>query len=397
MNSSVSSEISRASIQSIVSPQGAEAMAEVTGQYGGEVVRGSSESEKLADAAEEMGMAVAHRADKKSLNLREIRKGGGANLEALERIAAYYSQLPNFPSDEKIMSLVEELTQYLLNTGSGEGGQEQAVTKDDIFRALQHFDGDVTHQFAALEVVAEYFAGMDSELDAAIADAKRDFEEGELARDVRAGFAVAQLADQAAQKMDTNPAAVRNNYRQMLREAKNMGQLFDDLCAFDHLKNFKEILDIFLEAAGRDLGSSGPSTDPRFLNVLLAELGKLKKIHTVYDNTGQQIGQLARLVGKPDASRISDQYMTSRLLHFCAKANPSMSDAMAMTDGIVGLGVLPLLHVSNMVKALYDDIPDDVLPTPQARENQTRALLSWMTALVEEEEREANAEFVAER
>ena len=186
MNSSVSSEISRDSIQSIVSPQGAEAMAEVTGQYGGEVVRGSSESEKLADAAEEMGMAVAHRADKKSLNLREIRKGGGANLEALERIAAYYSQLPNFPSDEKIMSLVEELTQYLLNTGSGEGGQEQAVTKDDIFRALQHFDGDVTHQFAALEVVAEYFAGMDAELDAAIADAKRDFEEGERARDVRA-------------------------------------------------------------------------------------------------------------------------------------------------------------------------------------------------------------------
>ena len=74
-----------------------------------------------------------------------------------------------------------------------------------------------------------------------------------------------------------------------------------------------------------------------------------------------------------------------------------MSDAMAMTDGIVGLGVLPLLHVSNMIKALYDDIPDDVLPTPQARENQTRALLSWMTALVEEEEREANAEFVTER
>ncbi len=392
MNSNVSSDISRVSIQSVISPQGAEAMAEVTGQYGGEIVRGASESEKLANAAEELGMSVAHRADKKSLNLREVRKGGGANIEALERIAAYYSQLPNFPSDEKLKSLVDELTQYLLSTGSGEGGQEQAVTKEDVFRALQNFDGDVTHQFAALEVVAEYFAGMDAELDAAIADAKRDFEEGELARDVRAGFAVAQLADQAAQKMDTNPAAVRDTYRQMLRESKNMGQLFDDLCAFDHLKNFKEILDIFLEAAGRDLGSAGPSTDPRFLNALLVELGKLKKIHTVYDNTGQQIGQLARLVGQTDAGRISDQYLTSRLLHFCSKANPSMSDAMAMTDGIVGLGILQLLHVSNMIKGLYDEIPDDVLPTPQSRENQNRAMLSWMTALVEDEEREANAQ-----
>lgn len=366
-------------------------MAEVTGQYAGEEVRGSSESEKLADAAEEIGMSIAHRADKKSLHLREIRKGGGANVEALERIAAYYSQLPNFPSDAKLKNLVEELTKYLQRTGTEGGGQGQAVSKDDIFRALQNFDGDVTHQFAALEIAAEYFAGMDAELDAAIAEAKRDFEEGELARDVRAGFAVAQLANEAAQKLNTNPAAVRNNYRQMLRESKNMGQLFDDLCAFDHLKNFNEILDIFLEAAGRDLGSAGPSTDPRFLNALLIELGKLKKIHTVYDNTGYQIGQLERLVGKDDAARISDQYLTSRLLHFCAKPNPSMSDAMAMTDGIVGLGILPLLHVSNMIKGLYDEIPDEVLPTEQARANQTRAMLSWMTALVEEEEREANA------
>jgi hypothetical protein len=44
-----------------------------------------------------------------------------------------------------------------------------------------------------------------------------------------------------------------------------------------------------------------------------------------------------------------------------------------------------------MIKGLYDEIPDEVLPTEQARANQTRAMLSWMTALVEEEEREANA------
>ena len=67
----------------VTSPIGAEVAKDIRGDYRGESVRTSSEASKLQDAAEELGMSVAHRADKRSLDRREVRQGQGASLEAL--------------------------------------------------------------------------------------------------------------------------------------------------------------------------------------------------------------------------------------------------------------------------------------------------------------------------
>lgn len=387
METSISSQFSQISIQTLTSPQGAESVAQATGQYAGEAVHGASESEKLADAAEELGMSHSEHAeaDHKTLDERSIRRGRGANIEALTRISEYYEKLPDMPDDAKIQGLVDELSSYLENTGGGRG-DGKPISKDAIFQALQKFDGDVTHQFAALEVMAEYFAGIDEAMDAAIEDARLEFERDDLARDVRAGMAIAKAAHDAAQNLETDPRAMRDAYRQMLREKKNMGQLFDDLASFDGTKKFDETLEVFLETAGQDIAAATPSTDPLFLNALLVELGKLKKLNTVYQLSGQQLEKIKRLIGIAKLD-IDKNYLTSKLLHFASRPTASVADAMAMEIGLASADIATRLQVGNGLKSLYDMIPDDVLPTSQSRELHNQALLGWLSMLVDEEEK----------
>ncbi len=390
MNTSVPSDFGRIASQTIASPQGSEAVSEKLGRYGGEEVRVTTEGEKLAEASEELGMSVAHRADRKTLQQREIRQGRAANVEALARISEYLDRLPDMPSEAKLKSLVEELGSYLLRTserGAGGGGP----TKNDVLAALQRFDADPTHQFAALEIAASYFAGVDEALEAALEDAKVEFEREDLAREVRAGFAVAKLAHEAKQTLETDPAAVRETYRRMLREQKHMGQLFDELTAFDGLKKFDEIVELFLEAAGQDLRSTGPSTDPRFLSEILTELGKLKRLNSVFRLSDQQLEKILRLIAEAERPSLTPTTLTSRLLHFCAKAAPSTADAMGIFESQLHMPARVLVHLGNGLKSLYDLVPDDVLPAVSAREMQNGALLAWLTSLAEREDAEYGA------
>ena len=385
MDINSTSKMSQIATNNVISPVGVEIVAEVSGQYGGEEVHGASESEKLADAAEELGMSTSERHDRKSIEERSVRMGRGANLEALARIADYYDKLPDMPDEAKLQSLVEELSNYLRRSDKDDEGR--GVTRDDIFRALQNFDGDVSHQFAALDVIAEYFAGIDEGLDAAIEDARREFESEEIARDVRAGFAVAQIAHEQSHTLESNPAIYRETYRRMLREKKHMGQLFDDLCDFDRTLNFEEIIRSFIEAAGRDLSNSIPSMDENFLNALLTELNKLKQINTVYQLSGTQLTRLSTILHENEKIKISKDDLTSRLLHFCSKAAPSVSDATKFVENLALVSPKSRILLANCVKALFDLLPDSVLPSEQSREAQNSALLSWLSILVAEEER----------
>lgn len=242
----------------VISPVGAEVMDDVRGRHGTEEVVRSDENSKLTDATEELGMSVAHLRDKKSLGDRSVRQGQGTNFEAVARLAEYFDKLPNMPKEAQLAALVETLKQFqeLLEGGGGSGAKP---TKEDILAALQNFDGDVTHQFAALEIARDYFeaSGAGAEFHALLNEVSAEYEKGPLAQDVRAGFAVAEIAHRAAATLETDPALVREAYRDMLRQEPNMGRLFDQLVKFDLKKSFDEIIETFMLAAGRELSSLG--------------------------------------------------------------------------------------------------------------------------------------------
>src|SRR5690606_42057326 len=64
----------------------------------------------------------------------------------------------------------------------------------------------------------------------------------------------------------TAPADIRESYRALLRESRHYGELFDQLQKYSLGRQFDEVVDTFIEIAGNDMSSVGPSTDPRFLD-----------------------------------------------------------------------------------------------------------------------------------
>lgn len=376
--------------QTVVSPVGTEVMAEVRGDYRGEAVMVQSESSKLADAAEELGMSVAHHSDKKSLGQREVRQGRGTNLEAIARIADYYDKLPNMPREDQLKGLVESLRQFqdLLEKGGGGSG---APTKDDILKALASFDGDVTHQFAALEIAREHFeaVGADAGFLGLLEEARSAFEESGIARDVRAGFAIAEIANRAAATLETDPSIVREAYRSMLREESNFSQLFEGLKKFDLGRNLGAVIETFREAAGRDLASTGPSVDPGRLQSLLAELSKLKKLDTVLDMSEQLMRTLGRLIPSSMRDGLDSTALTGRLLAYTAKTVVGLADArQLMGPNADGLSAGTRVVLANGLRGLHGELPDDLMPSPQARLQQNATIVALQDTLVEEEEEE---------
>ncbi|KAB0676836.1 HrpJ domain-containing protein [Aureimonas leprariae] len=374
----------------VTSPVGTEVMREARGSYRGETVQVSSEDSKLEEAKEEIGMAVAHRADRKTLGQRQVRQGQGANLDAISRIADYYDKLPNMPREAALAGLVDDLQAMLEQLMAGGGGGEGGPTPEDVLRALQRFDGDPTHQFAALEIARDFFAaqGASDEFMALLDAAYGEFQRGDLGRDVRAGFASAEAAARASATLETDPATVRDTYRQLLKEQKDMGALFDAFRRFDVLKSMDEIVATFMEAAGRDLASTGPSTDPVFLHNLVTELSKLKKMQSAIDMAGDLVRLTDRQMQPGEKATGSNVDVAGQLLGFAAREAASLPDARSLLQRYAACSVATQLAFANGLRGLHLELPDGVMASIQARLLQNEALVALLDALVEEEEEE---------
>lgn len=385
----IAPDVTRQTVASnnLISPVGAEIVHEVQGRHRAETVELTPDTSKIAEEAEEVGMAVASRADRRSLGQRDVRAGRGNSAEALANAKGYGDKLPDMPGEVHFEALVDLLTQY---QGFASGGSGDGPTKEDVLEALGRFDGDVSHQFAALDMVRDHFEaeGADAGFLFLLDAARSDFDRGDLARDVRAGFAVAAVASREAATLETNPAAVRDSYRAMLRETPSMGQLFDAIGRFDPLKTMGQAIAVFTEAAGRDLASAGPSADPAFLHSLLTELGKLKKMQTTLDATDQLIQLTER--GLPPRARgpRNTVEQAGRILAFASRASAGPADARQMLGRFEKASPGTQVVYANGLRALHSDIPDEVMPSPQARLQQNAAIRGLLDQLVDAEEKQ---------
>ncbi|MEL6841450.1 MAG: HrpJ domain-containing protein [Pseudomonadota bacterium] len=323
--------IASANVQSQV---GAEILQANRGERKNDSVTAIPKNSDLSDIQEEIGNAVGKFADKKTLGQAKIRQGAGVNLEALKRIADYYDKLPDMPREAELRDLVSRLQSFedLLN---GEGSSASA---DDILDALRSFDGDVTHQFEALQVARRYFegTGASDEFMGLLDAAERSFDDPNIQKDIQAGYAIAKTAGEAAPTLETSPGALRDAYREMLRSEKNMGQLFDQLSNFNIRKKFSEVVDVFLQTAGHELANTNSQADPIILGALTRELGALKEMRTVVDAGDSLITQTRRI--DPDFAMDTETdpaiKLASALLNYAAKTSPSPSDARQLINSL---------------------------------------------------------------
>lgn len=383
------------SISNMESPIGAPLVAEIQkGAYKGEIVSAIVDhTSDMTEASEEIGMAVATRVDPRKLGQRTLGRGTGTTEKAVAQLRGSKEKLPDLPDDDVFSSLVDEFRNFqeLMDAAGGGGGG--GITKEDLLAALQKYDPDVTHQFAALDALRTQFSETGTEaFNALLEQTKATFEEAGIAQDVRAGFASAEVAHQAAATLETNPGVVRDMYRLMLRDTPNLGQLFDKLGTFDIENHFETVVQTFMTAAGKDLASTGPSTDPQFLHGLLTELGKLKKMQTVFANSDQVIKETERSFPESQRGLTNAKETTSNLLNFAGKTTTTLTDARNLLGGMAKASLAAQVMFGNGLKNLHAALPDDVMINAQVRHQQMGMLIGFLEVLTKEEEKEFEEE-----
>lgn len=438
MAGSIESVRSTVSSQSVVSPVGVEVTSSHRrGNYRGEQVKSTQTDSKLSRASDEMrsGRANTARVDLRTAQIRMMRKGQASHQQAASRIAEYRDKLPDMPSESKLQTLAKEFEgifrelpeEKLLERGrenlednagdlggnvdttseqTSEGtesdseleGHESkapgrpsvAQVRQQILSKLQEFDGDVSHQFAALDILSNQFeeTGAPAEFLEALDLARQSFEEPGVAQEVRAGLAAGRIAHESAATLETDPGMVRNGYRMLLREQANLGGLFDQLARFDLSGKFDNVINIFLSIAGRDLELVDTSSEPALLHGLIRELSKLKTMNTVFDQSRELVSIVERLLSQGERGRIKPEQLTSALLHFAATLGATPRDARQLMRGLDDLTAQARVLLGNGVKDLHAGVPDNVFPSSQARSQQKAALMSFLGELVDEEERE---------
>ncbi len=386
------------------SPVGAPLVAEATGQRRAERVMQLNSPSKLTDAAEELGQSVATRLNRKSLETLSIRKGQGANIEAITRIAEFYDKLPDMPSQNKLQGLVQRLQDFQ-NQRSGEGSAE--LTTQEIYEFLEQFDGDVTHQYAALQIAIEHFqtVGGNEMLLTALLETRQEMEAGQLGKEVQAGFAIAELAHERAEGLVSDPAALREHYRDILRNEPNFGVIFDsfkDLLANNRalkhpvngesaaLNSFDDVVDLFIQAAGHGLELADTQDEPAHLQAVLVELGKLKSMRTVYEGVDAAL----RLTSRSSVAffnlskEVGLDSVASALFHYVGKAVVTPADAQKLVAPFAPAGVEASLSFAGNLLTLHRDVPETIIENDNIRTQQVNTLLglSEQLTILEEEQ-----------
>lgn len=377
-----------------ISPVGAENVAARMGRAPGtgETVQVSSNEADINDMKEEVGMMKAT-LGKVDLSKLKVRKGAGTDLEALARIADFYDKLPNLPTNQKTLDLIKQLETYEESFKEGGKGGGNLPTADDIRNLLREFDGDVSHQFAALEDVRLRFEakGAPPSFLALLDEVRKELRQPETAQEIKAGFASAREAKDLADRFNSAPEDFRDSYRQMLRSGGNLGRIFDSLGDFatSGVKGektvFETVINSFIQVAGDDMKSFGPSADKVILGDVIAELTVLKNLRTTMGMTVDMLDKLGRMFPDKKADMPDSVKLVSQILHFVASS--ARRDAERIISNFEGTAPeIPVVAV-NMVRNLHASIHDSAMPTETARLQQDKMLQMISDKLVAAEEK----------
>lgn len=393
VNSSRETITGQIASHNMTSPVGAEIVANTIGRahLTGETVSASTKNSDMTEMLEEIGMAKAT-LGKLDMTKLKVRKGAGTDLEALARIAEYYDKLPDMPKDQKSIDLIEKLKQYEeFFEQSGKGGGK-LPTAEDIRNLLREFDGDVTHQFAALLQARATLeaSGASPALLALIDQTRAEMATPELAQDIKAGFASAREAAATADRFGSTPQDFRDSYRQLLRSEGNVGRVFDALADFarnglrGQKGDFEVVLESFLKVAGDDMKSFSSSTDKVILGDVVAELKVLKNLRTTLDMTVDMVDKIGRMF-PAEAEDLPDAVVVmSLMLHFIGSS--ARRDAERIIAHYEGKAPEVPVVAINMVRDIHARMPDSVMPTDTARLQQDKVLKSISDKLVAAEE-----------
>ncbi|MEO1774711.1 MAG: HrpJ domain-containing protein [Pseudomonadota bacterium] len=374
--------------------------AEARGSRRGEGVVVQSATSKIADMAEEIGMSTAHRANKKDMGERVEKRGAATDFEALSRIIEHLDRLPDMPRDDKLRELVKKMNTYEQLAAGGEGGG--MLTGEDILEMLREYDGDTTHQLAALDSMVKYLkaaGGSEQFLQMLATVREKTFETPEMRREVMAGLAAAEAASEAAKTLGVDPKTLRDEYRAAVQGTPSMATLFARLGPLvDQIPADKggtrtdrerTVIETLLSAAARDLEQAEGTNEKTHIGLLITELGRLKQLRSVidmvaesYDTIMDKYGDAAKdVTGVPSQSEF-----TARLVNFISKSTVTEAMAKELIAGFDDISEEAAVFAGNALRVVLSTVSDAMVPSAEARLQQKKSFMDMMTNLVVAEE-----------
>ncbi len=151
-------------------------------------------------------------------------------------------------------------------------------TKEDILRKVLEFYPDYSLADEALDFILETTRG---ELRQRVLEAKEELN-ARYSREIKAGRNISLQAREFSEKGLGSPMALRDMYRDITGNPREVHQLFNELTKKFEYSNMKTVIDFLLHSLGSDLKAKGPSISRAELQRLLDDTRTLQAILGVF-------------------------------------------------------------------------------------------------------------------
>lgn len=338
------------------------------GQYFGQQVQVDEVDSMLSDAAEEISMHHAEKAESKHSSERKKEAVRSLEIMSVEAIMAYMDAAAAHEDPEQLVHLAKRML-------SGQGDPAQ--------HARQAFGQQPTQQFMALQ-----YALQQGEREAVAGDIlealRESLQDLEMAHGpaIRADINTVGTAAQAGASRE-DIARFQATYRDVvLGESTLAATLKMAIDGFGD-KDFSTGLKRLTQALGQDLASTRPSCEPARLQSLMQDLFHLEVTATVLDGCRTLQAELEQ---KHGIARLSPVTLLRSLVDVSAEKWVS---AQRFTNLSTHCGVLapePKIHFLTSVRALLREMPVQVFIDGDQRQSVFSAAQDALDQAIELED-----------
>lgn len=340
------------------------------GQFAGQQVQVDGVDSMLSDAAEEISMHHAEKAESKHSSERKKEAVRSLDIMRAEAIMAYLDAAQGHEDPEQLVHLAKRML-------SGQGDPAQ--------HARRAFD-EPTGQFMALQYALQQGEreGVAGDVLEALRDALQDLEMAHGPA-IRADINTVGTAAQAgASRADI--AAFQSTYRDVvLGESSLAATLKLALERFGD-KDFSAGLQRLTQALGQDLSAARPSCEPARLHSLVQDLYHLEVTATVLDGCKDLQALLADKHGIVSMSPVA---LMRSLVDVSAEKWVSAQRFTGLSESSGALAPEPQIHFLTAVKVLLREMPVQVFVDSEQRQTVFSAVQDALDMAIDREEESA--------
>lgn len=337
------------------------------GQFAGQQVQVDEVDSMLSDAAEEISMHHAEKAESKHSSERKKEAVRSLDIMGAEAIMAYLDAAQAYEDPEQLVLLAKRML-------SGQGDPAQ--------HARRAFDGP-TEQFMALQYALQQGEreGVAGDVLEALRDALQDLEMAHGPA-IRADInTVGTAAPAGASRADI--ADFQSTYRDVvLGESSLAATLKLALERFGD-KDFSAGLQRLTQALGQDLSAARPSCEPARLHSLVQDLYHLEVTATVLDGCKDLQALLADKHGIVSMSPVA---LMRSLVDVSAEKWVSAQRFTGLSESSGAREPEPQIHFLTAVKVLLREMPVQVFVDSEQRQTVFGAVQDALDTAIDREE-----------